>query len=158
MPISVLKAPDAERMARVLNGLVLGRTNLSRGKDPGPANGALYKHPVSGKTLIFTTPAALTVTFASDRTMSEIVSDINTAAGKVIAHLYKTGDNGEQNLALWDDTTPVKLSHTGTANPYLGFSVTAADPSLTQNVIAPTDIIEIVCEPLSRQYVAFIMG
>lgn len=159
MPISFIKAKDPEQLTRLLNGLVLSKTNLSLGRDQGPlaVTGDLYKHPVKNLTLIFGTPA-VTVTFSDNLDLTHIVAEINAAAGSVIAHLIRLDDNGGQVLALWNDTTPVILLSTGTANTYFGFSTTLADPMLEQSPTAATDIIEIVVEPLSRQYVAFIQG
>jgi len=159
MTISFIKAKDPEQLSRLLNGLVSSKTNLSVGRDQGPlaVTGDLYKHPVGGLTLNFATPAG-TVTFSANLDLHHIVSEINAAVGSVVAHLMKSDDNGGQVLVLWNDTTPVVLLETGTANSYFGFSTTTADPKLTQSPTNPTDIIEILIEPLSRQYVAFIQG
>jgi hypothetical protein len=159
MSYAVIKADTPEELARRLNGMVLGKRNLIVGKDtrpnPSAAPNAMYKHPVAGLTLNFTTPVG-TVTFSDNLTAKQIVDEINAALGPNVARLYKIGPNGQMVLALWDDATPVVLLHTGTANAYLGFATTAADPQLTQVAVAPTDIVSVVCESLSRQYVAFI--
>jgi len=159
MAYQTIMASTPDELARRLSGLVQGKRNLIQGRDLGPnpasAPNNMYKHPVSGLTLIFGTPAG-TVTFSGDLTANQIVDEINTALGSDVARLYKVGQNGQMVLALWDDTTPVVLLHTGTANTYFGFSTTASDPSLTQTPIAASDIVSIVCESLSRQYVAFI--
>jgi hypothetical protein len=159
MTISFIKAKDPEQLSRLLNGLVLSKKNLSLGRDLGPRAmpGDLYKHPVAGLTLIFTTPG-FTVTFSANLDLKHIVAEINTAAGKDIAHLIHFDDNGGQVLAIWDDTTPVVMLSTGTANTYFGFSTTVADPHLTQTATDPDNIVAIVVEILSRQYVAFIKG
>jgi hypothetical protein len=159
MTYSILKADTAEELTRKLNGMVLGKRNLIVGPDTSPNPSAapnnLYKHPVSGLTLIFTAPV-LTVTFLSDLTSKQIVDAINTAAAATIARLRKVGLNGEMVLALWDDTTPITLSHTGTANDYFGFSTVLSDPALVQTPVTHTNILSIIVENLSRQYVAFI--
>lgn len=153
-----IKASDADKLTRLINGIIVGKRNLVVGRDQSPNPAAapnnLYKHPVSGLTLVFTTPIA-TCTFSDDLDFKEIVAEINAAAGSEVAHMYKFDDNGAQVLVLWNDTTPVVLGEGGTANTYFGFSTTAADPSLAQSPIDPVDIIEIVVEPLSRKYVCF---
>lgn len=155
-----IKASDADQLTRLINGLVLGRQNLVLGRDRSPnptaAPNNLYKHPLNGLTLDFTTPAG-TVTFVGDLDFKQIVDQINTQLGTDVANLWKAEQvgNGAMNLALWNDTTPVVLADTGTANEYLGFSTTPADPSLTQTPIDPTKIIEIVVEVQSRKYVCF---
>lgn len=160
MTVVIKKASDAAQLARELNGYVNSKRNLNNGKDrsPNPAvPGQLYKHPVNGLTLVFSTPGT-TVTFAANLDMYEIVSEINTQVTSDVAHLSKTGPNGEMTLILYDDAAPVTLSHTGTANSYFGFSTTSSDPGLAQTVTLAEDIISIVVENLSRQYVAFIDG
>lgn len=153
-----MKADTAANMTRLLNGLVLGKRNLVMGRDqsvtPAVAPNNLFKHPVAGLTLIFTTPGG-TVTFSGNLDLNEIVSEINVAFSGEYAHLYKMDSNGGMVLALWNDTTPVVLADTGTANSYFGFSTTVSDTNLVQAPIDPLDLIEIVIEPLSRQYVTF---
>jgi hypothetical protein len=159
MTYSVLKADTSEELARRLNGIVLGKTNLIAGRDMGPNPSAapnnMYKHPVSGLTLELSTPA-VTVTFSGDLTARQIVDEINAAAGSTVGHLYKVGPNGQMVLALWDDAIPVALDSTGTANAYFGFSVTPGDSTLVQSPVTRTNIVSISVENLSRQYVALI--
>ena len=159
--MSILKSISAathEELTRLINGIVSSKANLVVGKDispnPAAAPDNLYKHPLSGKTLVFTSPAA-TVTFSADVDFKEIVDQINTQAGSVVAHLAKVTSTGGLYLVLWNDTTPVVLSDTGTANSYFGFSTTAADPDLTQTPIDPANIVAIVIEVQSRKYVCF---
>lgn len=159
MAIQVIKAATPELLARLLNGAVWGKKNLIQGRDvrPNPSGDDLFRHPVSGLTLIFTAPAG-TVTFSDDLTWKEIIAEINTELAGVIAHGFKVDPNGGMVLALWDDATPVVLAETGTANAYFGFSTTAADPDLTQSVVDPADIINIHPDSLSKQWIAFIDG
>lgn len=153
-----IKASDADKLTRLINGIIVSKRGLVVGRDQSPSPAAapnnLYKHPVSGLTLEFTTPLA-TVTFSGDLDFKEIVAEINTQAGADVAHMYKFDDNGQQILVLWNDTTPVVLGEAGTANPYFGFSTDAGDADLVQNPIDPADITAIVVEPLSRKYVCF---
>lgn len=161
MSYSIIKAGTPEELARELGGYVNSKTNLNRGRDPGrttPATAldkSLYKHPVDGLTLIFSTPAG-TVTFSDNLSLFDIVEEINTALGSDVAHLQKRGPNGETVLFLWDDTTPVVLDEAGTANPYFGFPTTAAHPGLTQVAVDPTKIVDVLVDNFSRQYVALI--
>jgi len=159
MSYAIIKAGTAEELARRLNGMVLGKRNLIVGRDTGPNPPAgpnnLYRHPVAGLQLVFSTPA-LTVTFSANLTCNQIVDEINTAAATTLARLHKTGPNGEMVLALWNDTTPITLLHTGSANSYFGFPTAVADPLLVQTPVAKTDIVTILAENLSRQYVAII--
>lgn len=158
MAFKIMKAPTAEQLARQLNGLVVGKTDLVRGKDQSPNPAAapnnLYKHPIGGLTLVFNTPA-VTVTFSADLDFKQIVSEINTAAGTNIAYLYKVDGGPGLVLAFWDDTTPVDLDDTGTANSYFGFSTTAGDPTLVQSPIPDTDVHNIMIDFTGRQYIAF---
>lgn len=161
MAFSIIKASSPELLIRFLNGLVISKRDLTlAGKDqrpnPAAAPNNLYKHPVEGLTLIFTTPAA-TVTFSADLDFKEILAEIEGTAGmEGKGHLLKTDPNGGMVLTFWDDTTPVVMSHTGTANAYFGFSTTAADPHLTQTATAVADVHNISTDPLSRQWIAFI--
>ena len=158
MAFKIMKAPTAEQLARQLNGLVVGKTDLVRGRDQSPNPAAapnnLYKHPIGGLTLVFNTPA-VTVTFSADLDFKEIVDEINTAAGVDIAYLYKINGGPGMVLAFWDDTTPVDLDDTGTANSYFGFSTTAGDATLVQTPIASTDVHNIMIDFTGRQYIAF---
>lgn len=159
MAIKFIKSSTAEGMARLLNGLILGKRNLILGRDqrpnPAAAPNDLYKHPVNGLTLIFTTPA-VTVTFVGDLDSKQIIAALNASGlGTGKAHLWKTDSNGGMVLSFWDDTTPMVMSHTGTANSYFGFSTTAADPDLTQTVVNPTNIKSMLIDLQSRQYVTF---
>lgn len=159
--MAILKSMTAstqEELTRLINGLIKSKFNLVMGKDqrpnPAAAPDNLYKHPLNGKTLIFTAPA-VTVTFSADVDFKEIVDQINTQAGSEVAHLLKETSNGGLLLVLWNDVTPVVLSETGTANAYFGFSTTAADPLLTQTPIDPTKIVSIVIELQGRKFVCF---
>lgn len=156
--VKFMKASSAEAMTRQLNGIITGKRDLVRGRDqsgnPPAAPNNLFKHPVDGLTLIFTTPG-FTVTFSADLHLKDIVDEINTAAGTDIAYLYKVDANGGMVLAFWDDTTPVVMLHTGTANAYFGFSVTAADPDLTQTPVDPTKIKSMIMDPNNRQFITF---
>ncbi len=153
-----ISAATYTELLRLLNGVISSKRNLVVGRDINPnpdlPPNNLFKHPVDGLTLEFTSPAA-TVTFSADLDYKEIVDEINTQAGAEIAHLVRGGSNGELTLSLWDDTTPVVLKESGTANAYFGFSTTAADPDLTQTPIAPANIIAIDVEVLSRKWVCF---
>lgn len=157
MALQYIKADTAEHLTRAINGLVVGKTGLIRGRDQSPtpavAPNNLYKHPVNGLTLIFTAPVGV-VTFVGDRNYKEIIADIEAVVAGV-PHLWKIDANGGMVLALWHDTTPVTLSDAGTANDYFGFSTTPADPALVQTPIPPANIVSINVEPLSRQYVCF---
>ncbi len=160
MALQVIKAPSPEALARALNGVVLSKKNLIQGRDvrPNPSTTPgedFYRHPVNGLTLIFATPAG-TVTFSGNLTWKEIIDEINTALSADVAHGFKTDPNGGMVLALWDDTTPVTLLDTGTANSYFGFSTTAGDDDLEQTPVAAGDIISIHPDPLSKQWIAFI--
>jgi hypothetical protein len=158
MAFKIMKAPTAEQLTRQLNGLVVGKTDLVRGKDQSPNPAAapnnLYKHPIGGLTLVFNTPA-VTVTFSGDLDFKQIISEVNTAAGVDIAYLYKVDGGPGMVLAFWDDTTPVDLDDTGTANSYFGFSTTAADPTLVQLPIPKADVHTILIDFAGRQYIAF---
>jgi hypothetical protein len=137
--LKTLSATSAETLTRTLNGLVQGRRNLSQGIAVGPTASGLYKHPVAGLTLNFSTPVA-TVTFVGDLDLKQIVAAINSQVGAVVAHLYQLERSGTFVLALWDDATPVTLLHTGTANSYFGFSTTADDASLVQSPVDSDNI------------------
>lgn len=156
-----LSAPTHELLSRYLNGLVVGKRELVlRGRDdrPNPSTVAghdLYKHPVSGLTLIFTTPA-VTVTFSANLDWKDIIGEIVAANPAIGPHLLKTDPNGGGVLAFWNDTTPVVLSHTGTANAYFGFPTTPGHVGLTQNPTPNTAVHSIHPDPLSKQWVAFI--
>ena len=158
MAFKIMKAPTAEQLARQLNGLVIGKTDLVRGRDQSPNPAAapnnLYRHPIGGLTLVFNTPA-VTVTFSGDLNFRQIISEINTAAGVDIAYLYKSEIGPAMILAFWDDTTPVDLDDTGTANPYFGFSTTAGDATLVQSPIAAANVQTIMIDFTGRQYIAF---
>ncbi len=101
--VKFMKASSAEAMTRQLNGIVIGKTNLVRGRDdrgtPTVPPNNLYKHPVAGLTLIFTTPG-FTVTFSDDLHCKAIVAEINAAAGSTIAYLYKTDANAEKGVKV----------------------------------------------------------
>jgi len=160
MAFRILSAATHDLLVRQLNGLVKGKMDLIRGRDQRPNPDTtpgrdLYKHPVNGLTLDFATPAG-TVTFPSDLDFKGIIEEINTQIGSEVAHLFKTDPNGGMVLALWDDTTPVVLADTGTANPYFGFSVTPGDATLTQSPTLGTDVHTIIPDPLSKQWIAFI--
>lgn len=154
--LKFIKSATAEGLTRLINGLIKGKRNLVLGKDQTPTPAAaphnLYKHPVAGLTLEFTTPAG-TVTFSDNLDCNEIIAEINALSGAG-AHLYKVDDNGGMVLALWDDTTPVVLKATGTANGYFGFP-TSASALLTQTAVAPANIKSIIVDVLSRQFIAF---
>ncbi len=159
--MAILKAISAAtytELLRLVNGIVSSKRNLVVGSDsrpnPAVAPNNLYKHPVDGLTLDFAVPAG-TVTFPADLDYEEIVDEINTQLGTEVAHLVNDGSNGQLKLALWNDTTPITLADTGTANAFFGFSVTPADPSLVQTPIDPADIIAIDVEVLSRKWVCF---
>lgn len=158
MAIKLLKADTAANMTRLLNGVVMGKRNLVMGRDqsvaPDAAPHNLYKHPVAGLTLEFAAPAK-TVTFSANLDLNEIVAEINAELTVTGGHLFKMESNGGMVLALWYDASPVTLKDTGTANAYFGFSTVAADPDLVQTAVAATDILQILVEPLSRQYVTF---
>jgi hypothetical protein len=158
MAIKFMKADTAANMTRLLNGVVMGKRNLVMGRDqsvaPTAAPHNLFKHPVAGLKLEFSAPVK-TVTFSANLDLNEIVAEINTELTVTGAHLLKMDGNGGMVLALWNDASPMTLKDTGTANSYFGFSTTAADPDLVQTAVAPTDLLQIVVEPLSRQYVAF---
>ena len=159
MALKFIKASTAEEMTRRINGLITGKRNLIVGRDqrpnPAAAPNNLYKHPIDGLTLIFTTPVA-TVTFVGDLDSKEIIAALDASGlGTGKAHLWKTDPNGGMVLSFWDDTTPVVMSHTGTANAYFGFSTTPGDPDLTQSVINPANIKSMLIDFVSRQYVTF---
>lgn len=157
MALKFIKAATAEGMARAINGIITGKRDLVAGRDQSPtpavAPNNLYKHPINGLTLIFTAPVG-TVTFVGNRDYKQILADI-VAVVPGIAHLWKVDANGGMVLAFWDDTTPVVMSHLGTANAYFGFSTTVADPDLTQSVIPPANIKSMLIDVLSRQFVTF---
>ncbi len=160
MAFSLIKAPNPELLARYLNGLVVSKRNLVVGRDQRPnptaAPNDLYKHPVSGLTLIFTTPIA-TVTFSADLDFKQIIAEIEATVGMAgKAHLLKTDGNGGMVLAFWDDATPVVMANTGTANEYFGFSTTAADPDLTQTAVPKANVHSIQTDPLTKLWVAVV--
>lgn len=159
--MAILKALSAStytELLRLVNGIISSKANLVVGRDISPnpeaAPNNLYKHPLAGKTLVFSVPAS-TVTFSEDVDYKEVVSEINAHVGSVVAHLVNGGSNGQLQLALWNDSSPVTLADTGTANSYFGFSVTPGDPDLVQTPIAPANIISIGVEVLSRKWVCF---
>lgn len=158
MALKFIKAATAEGMARAINGIITGKRDLIAGRDQSPTPAAapnnLYKHPVNGLTLIFTAPAG-TVTFVGDRDYKQILADIAAVIGAGQAHLWKVDVNGGMVLSFWDDTTPMVLSHLGTANAYFGFATGAADPDLTQSVINPANIKSMLIDVLSRQFITF---
>lgn len=160
MAFRVLKAGTIDLLLRQLNGLVVGKREITlSGRDvrPNPDTTSghdLFKHPVSGLTLIFTTPVA-TVTFSADLDWKEILEEIEAQAPGV-AHLLKTNANGGSVLAFWDDTTPVVLSNLGTANPYFGFSTTGSDPDLTQTPVPAANVYTIQPDPLTKHWTAVI--
>lgn len=153
-------AGTVDELIRELNGFIRGGRDItSQGRDvrPNPDTTAghnLYKHPVAGLTLVFSTPAA-TVTFSADLDWKGILDEINTQVGADVAYVLSTDGPG-RILALWDDTTPVVLSHTGTANTYFGFSTTSGDARLTQTKYVNTDIFSVSPDLLSKQWVAVI--
>lgn len=157
----LISAPTHAQIARLLNGLIVGKRDITlRGRDSRPnpdttAGHDLFKHPVAGLTLIFTTPAA-TVTFSADLDWKEILAEITAVNAAIGPNIVKTDPNGGGVLAFWNDTTPVVMAHTGTANSYFGFSTTMADPALTQNPTPNTAVHSIIPDPLSKQWVAFI--
>lgn len=156
-----LSASTYAQLNRLLNGLVVSKRDLTlRGRDnrPNPDTTPghdLFKHPVAGLTLIFTTPAA-TVTFSGNLDWKEILAEITAVNPAIGPNIVKTDPNGGGVLAFWNDTTPVVMLHTGTANSYFGFSTDAADPLLTQNPTPNTAVHTIIPDPLSKQWVAFI--
>lgn len=160
MAFRIISAATHDLLVRQLNGMIKGKRVITVGRDTRPnpdvtAGHDLFKHPVSGLTLIFTTPAA-TVTFSGDLDFKDIIEEINTQAGAEVAHLLKTDTNGGSVLSLWNDTTPVTLGDDGTANTYFGFSSTPSDPLLVQESVPGTDVHTIVADPLSKRFVAFI--
>jgi hypothetical protein len=100
---------------------------------------------VGGLTLIFTTPA-LTVTFtAGNKTLAQVVAEINAAAAATIAALRfadqgphmtnRPGDTkvvAQQRLVLFRDAG-LTLADTGTANVLLGINLTA--PFISAGII-----------------------
>lgn len=156
----LISAPTHELLARYMNGLVRSKRIITLGRDvrPNPDTTPghdLFKHPISGLTLVFSAPAA-TVTFTDDLDFKEIIEEINDQAGAEVAHLLKTDPNGGSMLVLWNDTSPVTLADTGTANEYFGFSTTASDPALVQAPVTGTEVHSIIPDPLSKQWIAFI--
>lgn len=160
MAFSLIKAPTPELLTRYLNGLIVGKRDITlAGRDsrpnPAAAPNDLYKHPVNGLTLIFSVPA-VTVTFSADLDFKQILSECNTALSGTKAHLLKTNPNGGMVLSFWDDTTPMTMLHTGTANSYFGFSTTSSDPDLVQTATPKASVPAIIMDPSSKQWVAFI--
>lgn len=160
MAFRKISAATVDELLRALNGMVVSKKDLTlRGQDnrPNPDTTAghnLFKHPVNGLTLIFTVPA-VTITFSDDLDWKEIMTEIEAAAPG-IGHLLKTNPNGGSVLAFWDDTAPVTMLHTGTANPYFGFPTGAADPDLVQTAVPAADVYAIQNDPLSKQWYAII--
>lgn len=126
MPYRLITGRTAQELTRQLDGVIHTKSPL---RD---------SNPVDGLTLIFSAPAATTITFSGSRTPAQIVSDINAGAGlSGIAFLFYA--DGRTYLGL-RHATAVTLSHTGTANAVLGFSTTSGDSELSGAPVAQNKI------------------
>lgn len=127
MGYRVITGRTTNELVRQLDGQIISKFPLN-----ATANA------VGGLTLIFTQPAATTITFSGSRTAAQIVTDINAGAGlSGIASLVQI--DGSTYLGL-KHATLVTLSHTGTANAVFGFSTTSGDATLSGAPVAQAKI------------------
>lgn len=108
-------------------------------------NGGIFGSDVSkpvpgivGKTLIFTSPSAVTVTFAAASSPLEggalMFKDIHTQIQTAIATVRAMSINGRLALVEVTPSAGVALNTTGTAKPLLGFP---GDKVVTGKVYVP---------------------
>lgn len=118
--------------------------------------------PVGGMTLIFTTPAAATVTFPGAAgamvTPAQIAAAIQTAVAGTTVKMKSAeaggGLSGVVNLqVLIESATGVALTAAGTANQKFGLSTTAATSSLP---ITSTKVLGFGPENLTSRFFALI--
>lgn len=122
MALKGWKFRDLTEMNLFLSGGLLAGSRL--GADLQSTNQVVG---LTGKTLIFTAPAAVTVTFTAGanpnyHTLQEVRAQIVAAVGALSPFFY------DNRLALVE-TTPtsgVAVTNAGTANAILGFSNTSA--------------------------------
>lgn len=147
--IQVRLINTAEEINIFLHGGIVGGTKLGR--------------PVFGlhnKTLIFTAPVAVTVTFNSGGeqvplALSQIIDQINAAAG--LSGVARAFDG----RLLLEEPTPtlgVAITSASTAAPALGFG----DSGRTGDVIAPFDgaaprLLSLVTPPTARSAYALVL-
>lgn len=147
--IQVRLINTAEEINIFLHGGIVGGTRLS-----------MPIYMLHNKTLVFTAPVAVTVTFNSGGdqvplSLSQVINQINLTAG--LAGVARAFDS-KLHLEEPAPTLGVSIANTSTAAPLLGFG----DSGRTGDVINPFDgtaprLLSIVTPPTARSAYALVL-